>query len=53
MQTSSIRNNALHYFTFTKVILARCLGAVSFLIRYPEGHTKKTHRQLQKFLDYF
>jgi hypothetical protein len=53
MQTSSIRNNALHYLTFIKIILARCMGTDIFLIRYAEGHTKQTRRQLQKFLDYF
>jgi len=53
MQTSNIRNTALHYFTFNKMIFAHCLGTDSFLIRYPEGHTKPTRRQLQKFLDFF
>ena len=52
MQTSSTRNNAVHYLTFIKMLLTRCLGMDSFLIRYPEVHTKQTCRQLQKFLDY-
>jgi len=53
MQTSCVRNNALHYFTFIKLIFARCVGTDSLLIRYPKGHTDQTQCQLQKFLDYF
>ena len=31
------------------MIVARFVGTVSFLIRYSNGHTKLTYRQLKKF----
>jgi hypothetical protein len=51
MLIGSIRNSALLYLTFIKIILARCVGTESLLIAYPKRHSKQTYRQLQTFFD--
>jgi len=40
LQTSSIRNNALHNLTLIKLTVARFLDRGTFLTRYTNGRTK-------------
>jgi len=53
IRTSSIYNNAPHDLTVIELTVARFEGTEGSLIRYANGHTKLTHRQLKKFHDYF
>ena len=49
---SSVCNKVLHDWTSTTMTVARSVGTGSLLIRYTNGHTKKTHRQLKNFHNY-
>jgi len=48
INTSNIRNNALHHFTLIKMTVARFVGTGGFLIRYSNGHRKQSHHQLKE-----
>jgi hypothetical protein len=53
IRISSIRNNVWYDLSLIKLLVASFMDTGGFLIRYPNGHTKLTHRQLKKFRDYF
>jgi len=40
LHTSSMCNNAAHNLTLITMTVTRFVGTGSFLIRYPNGHTK-------------